>query len=84
MSAQPTTATTSRPTASAIVALGFGTVAALLTTILSFVALLAGVVALVAGAISWRRNGLSTWAAAGMAMAAVSVYVIALEILVTG
>jgi len=70
--------------AAAVVALGLGVVAALLTTVLAFIALLAGAGALVAGVISWRRSGLSPRAAAGMAMAGVSIYVIALEIFVIG
>jgi len=85
MSVHTSTAPASTSTsASAVVALGLGLVAALLTTILSFVAIVAGVGALVAGVISWRRNGLAPRAAAGIAMATVSLYVIALEIFVTG
>ncbi len=77
-----TAAPVSHDSSSSVVSFGYGLVAALLTTILAHISVVAGIVALVAGTLSWQRHGLSPRAAAGMGMAAVSIYVILMEILV--
>ena len=84
MSAHTTTTPVAQGSTTAVIAFGLGLVAALLTTILGYISLVAGVGALIAGALSWRSHGPSVRAAAGMSMAAVSIYVILLEIFVVG
>ncbi len=69
---------------SARVCLALGVVAALLTTILGFISHALGAASLIVGLISWRRQSLSAPGAAGLAMAAVSIYVILLELFVVG
>jgi hypothetical protein len=61
-----------------------GTLAALLTTVLAFLALALSLVTFVLGGLAFRRSTASRWTVAGVAMAAVSTYVIALEMLVVG
>ncbi len=61
-----------------------GAVAALLTTTLAFISLGLAAVALVVGSVCLRRQEGGVRAPVGMAMAAVSIYVIVLEILVLG
>jgi hypothetical protein len=65
-------------------ALGLGVVAALLTTTLAFVSLGLGALALVLGARTIRRIGPTISTVVGMTAAAVSIYVIVLEIHVVG
>ena len=81
MSTQLTTSSRSRL---ATACFGLGLVAALLTTTLSFLSLVLGVAAIACGATDVRRSGADVWTAAGIAMAATSLYVVVLEIVVLG
>jgi hypothetical protein len=76
---QSTTGSSALPT----VSLAAGVVAAALTTVLSFISLALGGVAIVTGLLAVRR-GSSSRAVVGVTAAAVSIYVIVLEIMVLG
>ena len=68
----------------ATAALVTGLLAALLTTLLAFLALVLGAATFVLGGLALRRHSAGVRAPIGMAMAAVSVYVIVLEIAFVG
>lgn len=78
-----TTTALPRTSKLALTALAAGVVAAALTTTLSLVSLVLAAVALGTGVVSWRRSP-STFAAVGMTAAAVSAYIILLEMTVVG
>jgi hypothetical protein len=78
-----TTTAPPRTSKLAMTALAGGAVAAALTTTLSFVSLVLAAVALGVGTVSWRRSP-STLAAVGMTAAAVSAYIILLEMAFVG
>lgn len=76
--------TSRRTSALSLTALGLGTIAAVLTTLLSLVSLALLAPTLVCGLLALRRGDNPLPAAVGMTAGAVSAYVIVLEVVLLG